>query len=372
MNPIFKHQKQSLIHFLEKQYFPVDSFEGEEFLLIFLHTTKKIALQIDKNLTAHGKKVHLLEAPDGEESKNWSFCELILKRFDEMKGDKKTTLIACGGGACCDAVAFTASILFRGIRLILIPTTLLSMVDAAIGGKTAINTALGKNTVGSFYPANHVIIWLSILNDLNHSLINEGFSEIVKTALIFDKSLFLLLYDYPDKWDAKCPDFMKKVIERCIEIKLEITQEDFIDASKRNILNFGHTFGHAFEAFFNFSISHGKCVAWGLLLEAYLSVKMKLLKIDEFSRIVRFLKKYHLLSPLPEILNDAKILAFLQKDKKNENKQIHCVLINSIGNVAKNHEKYVHSISSSLAKEAIEWLNYTFLIHNHEILSCKK
>jgi 3-dehydroquinate synthase len=223
--------------------------------------------------------------------------------------NRDTTLIALGGGVVTDLVGFLASTFCRGVNLILIPTTLLAMVDASIGGKTGVNTVYSKNTIGTFYEASQTMIDLNFLKTLPERELFNGYVEMWKAGLIADP-------DYFDHWDPLA-------IERARKIKTEIVQADPFDRGIRRTLNLGHTLGHAFETVSQYTLSHGEAVAAGIVLEAQLSVEIGLLSDEEFAKIkARF--------PKPQIsLDPDAILHTLRLDKKGI---FRFILLKAIGN----------------------------------------
>jgi 3-dehydroquinate synthase len=250
--------------------------------------------------------------PGGEQAKEVSLFTTLIQWLSTLDVSPSTTLVAIGGGAVLDAVSFLASLYQRGLPLVLMPTTLLAMVDASIGGKTALNTK-AKNQLGTFYPASTIIIDPQLVTSMPASLIQEGMSEVIKIALITDDDFVEALRLKSWSWTD--------IITKAIQLKLKLVTEDLQDKGVRRLLNFGHTFGHALEASLNFKVPHGVCVAHGMLLET---------RQSPFHDTVRqLLSQYDCLLPLTYDTNA--ILGLLSNDKKRHGKMIDIVVLVAIG-----------------------------------------
>lgn len=250
--------------------------------------------------------------PPREASKSLVVLDEMLAFLDHLKPSRNTLIVAVGGGALCDSVAFLASTYLRGLPLRLIPTTLLAMVDAAIGGKTALNTRY-KNRVGTFYPAEDVWIDPLFLTTLDDHLMAEGMSEIIKIACVFDEAFFLALEE--KSWPIEA------IIERAIHLKIACAQADLTDHGVRQLLNFGHTLGHALESYHGYTIPHGQCVAAGMVL---------MTQDQPFGeRIRRVLESYQAFYPIP--YDKTEILELVLGDKKRVGTQLTLILLNAIG-----------------------------------------
>jgi len=223
-------------------------------------------------LVADGNTSTLISPPDtteqvilepGEKGKQWPAVDRILNRA-MGKGMARDSLIAgLGGGVVTDMTAFAGSLYMRGCRVILIPTSLLAMVDAALGGKTGIDAGVYKNMIGSFYPAEEVRICPEFLKTLPDREFLNGLAEIIKTALIGDPEMLTVLKDRREEILSRDTAVMKELIYRCVVVKGELVEEDLREKGRRAFLNLGHTFGHALEAVSDFEWSHGAAVAWG-------------------------------------------------------------------------------------------------------------
>ena len=215
----------------------------------------------------------IVEIPDGEAAKEWVEIEKLLKKFVSHNLDRKGIVIALGGGTVGDVVGFASSIYLRGIKYIQIPTTLLAQVDSAHGGKTAINFLGYKNQVGTFYPPIATIVDTRFIKSLSKEQIIDGLGEIIKAGFIKDPTILTLLRK---ETIGRLPESrkLKIIIEKAIKVKQYYVNKDFKDTGVRQILNFGHTLGHAIELKYN--ISHGRAVIMGMLQELKIAEKFKL------------------------------------------------------------------------------------------------
>jgi 3-dehydroquinate synthase len=250
--------------------------------------------------------------PRGEASKEFAQLHAYLDWLHRQPLTQTSVMVIIGGGAVLDAISFVASIYRRGLPLVLIPTTLLAMVDASIGGKTALNFG-SKNQIGTFYPAKSIYLDASLAQDLPLTLWQEGMVEIIKIALVSDANFVQLLQTKSLTLEA--------MIRRAIELKLSLVSQDLQDQHVRRLLNFGHTFGHALEAASQFTISHGRCVAEGMLLELEGS--------DFYQPVKNLLQLYETLSPIQYDRRD--LLSHLQTDKKRAGNKIQMIQLNQLG-----------------------------------------
>ena len=267
-------------------------------------------------------------------------------------------LISIGGGITGDVSSFTASIFKRGIKFINIPTTLLAQVDSSIGGKTGINSKYGKNLIGSFYQPHLVISDTSFLKSLPKREIICGYAEILKHSLIMNKKFFTFLDKSADSILKLKKPFLEKAIFKSCLIKKKIIEKDENEKSIRQILNFGHTFAHAFEATNNYSkkLNHGEAVLLGIICAVNFSHQNQDIKKNDYNKIVNHYKKLNLpmnIKNYYSIKNIKNILSFMKKDKKNNNNKINLVLLKKIGNVNYNCQFNDTSIYNFFFKELI-------------------
>jgi 3-dehydroquinate synthase len=231
--------------------------------------------------------------PPGEEAKTFSSVEKILSAAVEQQLNRSSLILGIGGGVICDMTAFAASLFMRGCRVELVPTTLLAMVDAAVGGKTGVDFRNYKNMMGTFYPAEKVNLALFTLEHLPQKEFLCGLAEAIKTALIGDEELFILLEDNRDSVLSRDLTLIKEIIGRCVNVKAKIVQEDLKEKGTRVCLNLGHTFGHALESVSGFSnISHGEAVAWGMVKASQAALNRGDIDRDFYHRIVSLIDIY--------------------------------------------------------------------------------
>ncbi len=199
----------------------------------------------------------------GEKAKQWPAVDTILKKAMDLGMARDSLICGAGGGVVTDMTAFAGSLYMRGCRVVLIPTSLLAMVDAALGGKTGIDAGVYKNMIGSFYPAEEVRICPELLQDLPEKEYWNGMGEVFKTAMIGDQELMEILVRDRNRVKAREPELLGEIIRRCILVKGSLVEEDLREKGRRAFLNLGHTFGHALEAASGLDWSHGAAVIWG-------------------------------------------------------------------------------------------------------------
>lgn len=309
--------------------------------LLFDQAVETYATTLIDSLKAHDFEPQALAIPSGEGSKSFKTLETIVTALAEMKLDRKSTIIAVGGGVLGDVAGFAASIFLRGISYVLVPTTLLSMVDSSIGGKTGINLPQGKNLVGSFYQPLEVWIDPEVLTTLSPRLISAGMAEIIKYGMISDQKLL-------DEIEKKEQSDLLYLIKRSIEIKAEVVGEDEREQTgRRAILNFGHTLGHALEAANGYKdLLHGEAVAIGMHASCLLSNRLLSFPDESIQRLKKILQLYSL--PLKARgLSKKDVLEALQLDKKRERGTNSWILLQKIG---------LPITSKDIKKEDIEWI----------------
>ena len=312
--------------------------------------TKKIALIFDNGVPNKFKKkisnqlrsyeLLLYSFKAEEKTKSIKFVTLILNKLFKKNFNRSDLIIGIGGGITGDLTGFTASIFKRGVNFISIPTTLLSQADAAVGGKTGVNSSYGKNMIGSFYQPKLVISDTSFLQSLKRKEMVCGYAEILKHSLIKDKKFFSWLKKNTKNIFLNKKEIMNYAIKKSCEIKLSFVNKDVNEKNLRMILNFGHTFAHGFEATKKFSgkINHGEAVLLGMAVATQLSHNKKIISSNDFnlvkkhyvdlnlpSKISTFFKKYEI----------NKIISFMKSDKKNYNKKINLILLKKVGEATK-------------------------------------
>jgi 3-dehydroquinate synthase len=276
-----------------------------------------------------GKEVFEIILTSGEKTKNFEELIKILEICGKNKMSRDDTIITLGGGVVSDIGGFASAIYMRGINFVAIPTTLLSQVDAAVGGKTAINLPYGKNLVGTFYQPSLVCIDITTLKTLPEKEVKQGLSEIIKYGIIKNKKIFTLI----ENSNSEIQDNYKFLITESINIKKDVVEKDEKETKGlREILNFGHTIGHAIEISHFPQFNHGEAVALGMVGESYISYQLGICNKDIFIRIKNLITKKGLPSSFKNI-DIKKMIQFLSYDKKVRQGQIRFVLPKKIGAV---------------------------------------
>lgn len=300
----------------------------------------------------------LFTFPSGEHSKTRKTKEKIENQLFKNKFGRDTCLVAFGGGVVTDIAGYVAATYCRGISLVMIPTTLIGMVDAAIGGKNGVNTPYGKNLIGSFYLPDHILIDPLFLNTLPENEMKNGIVEMIKHGLIADASYFKMLSESTLKTLS-----IEHAIKQSCTIKTAMIENDIKDHGKRNLLNFGHTIGHALEKTCEYKLSHGEAVAIGLLVESYLAVQLNYLPLDIFKTIHETLKKYRLPLTLPSNFNLLKMNKAMALDKKSIHQSPQFVLLSAIGVPKVFKEGYCSTIENALLQKTLQWMVYDLCRH---------
>ena len=281
------------------------------------------------------KNIIIISMRCGEKVKTFNQYKNLTEKLIKNNINRKSAVIAIGGGTLGDLAGFVASTVLRGLDFFLIPSTLLSQVDSSIGGKNGINTIYGKNLIGTFFQPKEVLIDISILDSLSKKEIKSGYAEIVKHALIKDYSFFCWLEKNADKLINLDKSILEKGIYKSIMIKLFYVKKDekelLLNNNSRAMLNFGHTIGHAIESHYNYKkFNHGEAISIGMITEAKISNYLGLLSSNELERITAHFQKSGL-KLFDNILKEKVLIKKLTKDKKNFLDKINFSLINKIG-----------------------------------------
>ncbi|MBC7513357.1 MAG: 3-dehydroquinate synthase, partial [Herminiimonas sp.] len=280
---------------------------------------------------AGGKQVIPIILPDGEVEKNWAVLMQIFDTLLAEKCDRKTTLLALGGGVIGDMTGFAAATYMRGVPFVQVPTTLLAQVDSSVGGKTGINHPLGKNMLGAFYQPQAVIADLATLDTLPARELSAGLAEVIKHGAIIDAAFFDWIEANIARLMARDAAALAYAIQRSCEIKAEVVRQDEREAGLRAILNFGHTFGHAIESGLGYGEwLHGEAVGCGMVMAADLSYRLGYIDADARARIKALVAAAGLPVVAPD-LGATRWLELMEVDKKNENGQIKFILMRPIG-----------------------------------------
>jgi 3-dehydroquinate synthase len=336
---------------------PLLELSFEKFLKTYFHKAK-IAILVDENTYAYCldflitnfsqlSKAEVIQIPAGEASKDIEICVQLWQTLSEYQFGKKDLLINLGGGMITDLGGFVASVYKRGITFINVPTSLLAMVDAAVGGKNGIDFNGIKNQLGVIQFPEFTFVDPGFLYTLQESEVKNGFAEIIKHALIADEGLWaeIQLMGADLRFDSK-------LIRRAIEIKMTIVENDPFEAGERKLLNFGHTIGHGLEAALLHSgqIAHGHAVAIGMIGEAYISMRLGFLKQVYFKEIQKVILT--IFKPLENTQSSVElILKCIYQDKKNELNKLNCTLLKGIGSAS-----YDNFIEEHLLVETLTYL----------------
>jgi len=344
------------VNFVTEAYEKLNSYISEQlpstiFILVDENTNEYCLPILLEKMEANAT-IEIIEIESGEENKNLDTCSGVWNVLTDLGADRKSLLINLGGGVITDLGGFVASCFKRGIRFINIPTTLLSMVDASVGGKTGVDLGVLKNQIGLFSNPEMVLIDPLFLETISEREIHSGLAEIIKYGLTYD----VKLWNEIKILKSLSISNIHNLIYRSIEIKNEVVTEDPKEAGLRKILNYGHTLGHAIESYFLESdhkdkLTHGEAIVVGMITEAYLSEKLLGFSSNEVLAI-----KKHLLSIYPKVNIDQKdydgILELLIHDKKNVGGQVNFVLLSDFEKF-----KFDCKVEKELLIEALDYYN---------------
>jgi len=277
-------------------------------------------------------RVHTFD--DAESAKNLQSVELIARRLVKAGADRRAVVIAVGGGVVGDVAGFAASGYLRGVALVQVPTTLVAQTDSAIGGKTGVNLPEGKNLVGAFYPARLVVVDTEALATLPDREFRGGLAEVIKYGVIADAKLFAFLERNFEKLLARDKHVLGHVISRSVEIKAQVVGKDERESGLREILNFGHTFGHALESATAYKkYQHGEAVAWGMMAAALYGHEIRVTPAADASRIISLIRRMGKLPAWPAV-PAKRLIELMASDKKTRNGELRFVLTPGIGKAA--------------------------------------
>ena len=283
-------------------------------------------------LKKRGCEVDHVLLPDGEKYKTLESLNLIFTALLQGNHGRDTTIIALGGGVIGDVAGFAAASYQRGVRLIQIPTTLLSQVDSSVGGKTAVNHELGKNMFGAFYQPSMVIIDTHTLGTLPKREVNAGLAEVIKYGAILDYEFFEWLEAHIDELVALNNESLQHCIARCCQIKADVVARDETEKGDRALLNLGHTFGHAIETHLGYgNWLHGEAVSTGMMMAAALSEQLGDISVADVSRLEKLLARANLPTLSPDSMQPEDYLPHMMRDKKVLAGKLRLVLLKSLG-----------------------------------------
>ena len=327
--------------------------------LLSVNRYSKVFVLVDENITKHCLKFirsflqspHIILIRSGEKNKTLRTCEKIWKELSKLNADRKSLLINLGGGVITDIGGFCASAFKRGIDFINISTTLLSQVDASVGGKTGIDFLGYKNQIGTFTFPKAVFIYSDFLKTLTKRELISGFAEVIKHGLIADKNYWQKIVSSSSALPLK--EKGDEIIFHSIQIKNGIVAADPYENGIRKMLNFGHTIGHAIESASlktKKPLLHGEAIAIGMICEAYLSRKILGLKSEELDEITSFIVS--IFHPKPLKISAKQLITLMKQDKKNKDAEINFTLLSSIGKAEINN-----SCEEDIVEEALNFFN---------------
>ena len=321
---------------------------GKKLVIITSPTVKSLyGNALERDLTKEGFNVITLTVPDGEEQKSLDTAGRLYHELANCYAERRTPILALGGGVIGDLAGFVAATYLRGVPLIQIPTTLLAQVDSSIGGKVALDHDQLKNKIGAFYQPKLVISDISTLKTLEPKTLGDGLAEVIKYGVIGDEELLTYLEKNLDRIKSLDERALEEIVFRSAKIKAEVVEKDETDLGLRAILNYGHTVGHAIESVSEFKVGHGEAVAIGMLVAARISNKMGILNQNELCRLESLLEKTGLPTKItsPKI---EKLVSAMKHDKKVLKGKIRFILPKYLGRVF-----ITDSVSLSLVEQSL-------------------
>ena len=315
----------------DERSYPVK--RGERVMIVTNPTVAQFYLDtVTFALKKRGCEVDHVLLPDGEKYKTLESLNLIFTALLQGNHGRDTTIIALGGGVIGDVAGFAAASYQRGVRLIQIPTTLLSQVDSSVGGKTAVNHELGKNMIGAFYQPSMVIIDTHTLGTLPKREVNAGLAEVIKYGAILDYEFFEWLEAHIDELVALNQQSLQHCIAHCCQIKADVVARDETEKGDRALLNLGHTFGHAIETHLGYgNWLHGEAVAAGSMMAAVLSEQLGDLSFEDVARLEKLLARANLPTVSPDTMQPEDYLPHMMRDKKVLAGKLRLVLLKALG-----------------------------------------
>lgn len=310
---------------------------------------------LELNFQQHGLQAKLLQFSAGEKYKTREIKQQLEDELFKMNCGRDTCIIALGGGVVTDMAGFVAATYCRGVPAIYVPTSLLAMVDASIGGKTAVNTPYGKNMIGTFSQPHAVFIDPDTLQSLPAQEWKNGIVEMIKHTLIADAESFTLLQNNERKFVQRDLDFLCDVILTSCAIKKAVVEQDEKDTGIRQLLNFGHTIGHAIETLENYQLNHGEAVAIGIVVESYIAKLCGFLAESDFDAIKAIFSLYHLPMTTTAFQDLVKFKALLTLDKKSLANTARFVLLDKIGVPHREGKHYTVAVANDILDAALNW-----------------
>lgn len=315
---------------------------------------KRYGKYLENLLNSSGYPCLLLSFPAGERSKNYRTKHALELSMQRHHCDRNTLILALGGGVVGDLAGYIAATYLRGVSYIHIPTTLLSLVDSSIGGKTGINTMYGKNLIGALYPPLRVVTDLTLIKSLPQKHRINGLIEAIKIFLTHDRDSLNYTEAHLDriiKGDELC---LKEIVIRSTCIKAAVVQRDEKEYGERRILNFGHTIGHALEHLSHYRLLHGYAVGYGILVESTISHLLGLLSSDELHSIYQLLSRLHIHGKKMQKYAIDTVIQTTRIDKKSRHGNVHYILLQKIGQAQIIDKTYSFTVADDIVKKAFQ------------------
>jgi 3-dehydroquinate synthase len=317
------------------------------------HLAARHGRRLLASLRRRGLHADLLVIPAGERHKSRAVRDGLEDRLVDLGADRDTALVALGGGVVGDLTGFVAATFHRGIPFVQIPTTLIGMVDSAIGGKTGINHPAGKNLIGAYHQPVAIYIDVDYLKTLPARDFRSGLAEVVKCGVMSDAALFESIESNPERVLRRDPEALSRVVEACCRIKARVVSADPRESGRRTILNFGHTIGHALETISRYRLTHGEAVSIGMVAEARLAARARLAPPSLAPRLKSLLGRLGLPTALPLGVAPADLLRVARRDKKARQGRIAYALPARLGRAARVAGAYRIPIEDAVVAEVL-------------------
>lgn len=305
-------------------------FSCLEYNNLFCFIDKNVYKFYKNKLSKFTKNDFSLIIPANEQNKSYLKLVNYYRALINARFTRKDVMVTIGGGILQDISGFIASTIYRGIRWVFIPTTLLAQADSCIGSKTSINFNGAKNLIGTFYPPDLIYIDTGFCHTLTQQYFNSGLGEIIKFHLLSDYKRYALLKEYLDSPNLRKSKYVKQIIISTLEIKKSYFEKDEFDTGWRNLLNYGHCFGHALESASNFAVSHGEAVIVGMGFANLLSLRRGIMKKKKYEEFEQIFQRYYPIIDLNKVSVDS-IINFLKRDKKRASRDLTMILSKDIG-----------------------------------------
>jgi 3-dehydroquinate synthase len=325
-------------------------FKGKLTIITDTKVRELYANALKQTLLASGLEATILNGPDSEEEKSLETAGRLCLELTDHHAERSTPVLALGGGVIGDLAGFVAATYERGVPLVQIPTTLLAQADSSLGGKTAVNHGQLKNRIGVFYQPRLTISDTNTLKSLTQEQLSDGLCEIIKHGAIRDADLFTYIESNLDQIMACDDEALETIVHRSVKIKAEVVEKDELDLGLRNILNYGHTVGHAVETVSDFQVSHGQAVAIGMVAAAGISNRLGLLDDSAVVRLKELLTRAGLLEKAPELEAD-RLIEAMHHDKKIVGGRLRFVLLKEIGEVTVTDDVNLNLVENVLSEK---------------------